>query len=133
METIMLDRDIDVFYVTARSFPEGIMEAHTKLHELVPFSADRKFFGISRPENGPIVYKAAAEELYPGEAEKFHCDKMVLKKGKYVGLTLKDYTKENDSRAFKKILDLPNLDPNGYCVEWYLTDNEVKCIVKVQE
>ena len=135
METIILDRDINLFYITAKSFPEGIMDAHTRIHELVPSSTDRKFFGISRPENGPIVYKAAAEELHPGEAEKLHCDKFVLKKGKYTGLTLKDYTKDKDSisKAFKEILKLPNLDPNGYCVEWYLTDKEVKCMVKVQE
>jgi hypothetical protein len=28
METITIDNDIKVFYTTAKSFPEGIMEAH---------------------------------------------------------------------------------------------------------
>ena len=51
----------------AKSFPEGILEAHQTLHALVPYSQNRKYFGISRPENGNIVYKAAAEELIEGE------------------------------------------------------------------
>lgn len=63
METIMLNSDIKVMYITAASFPEGIIDAHQALHARVPFSASRKYFGISRPEKEHIVYKAAAEEL----------------------------------------------------------------------
>ena len=68
METITLNNDIKVFYITAKSFPDGVLDAHNKLHALVPFSTDRKYFGISRPENGTIYYKAAAEEINPGYA-----------------------------------------------------------------
>ncbi|MEJ7681069.1 MAG: hypothetical protein WKG06_25095 [Segetibacter sp.] len=80
METITLDNDIKVFYIEAKSFPDGIMDAHKKLHELVSFTPDRKYFGISRPENGVIVYKAAAEEINQEEAEKLGCETLVLKK-----------------------------------------------------
>ena len=60
MEPINLENDITVLYVEATSFPDGIAESHQKLHTIVPFSDDRKYFGISRPENGVIAYKAAA-------------------------------------------------------------------------
>ncbi len=135
METITLDNDIKVFFITAKSFPDGIMDAHKKLHALVPLSADRKFFGISRPENGVIAYKAAAEEINQGEAEKLNCDTIVLKKGKYISLTIKDYMKDIQSigRAFKKLLSYPGLDPNGYCVEWYLNGKDVKCMIRLEE
>jgi hypothetical protein len=135
METITLDKDIKVFYVTAKSFPDGIMEAHKKLHALVPFSADRKYFGISRPENGAIVYRAAAEELTPGEAEKLNCDTLVLKKGKYICSTINDYMKDVQSigRCFKELLSRPDIDPQGYCVEWYFTDKDVKCMVRLKQ
>ncbi len=63
METTTFDNDITILYVTAASFPEGIMNAHNHLHTLVPFYKNRKYFGISRPEHGGITYKAAAEEL----------------------------------------------------------------------
>ncbi len=78
MEKIRIEKDIRVFYVTAKSFPEGIQEAHQKLHSLIPFSKDRKYFGISRPEQGMgIVYRAAAEELEQREAERLKLETLV--------------------------------------------------------
>jgi len=135
METITIDNDIKVFYMTAKSFPAGIMEAHEKLHSLVPFSTNRKYFGVSRPENGIIVYRAAAEEIKQGEAEELNLDTLVLKKGKYISLTINDYLKDIQSidRAFKKLLSHPGIDPQGYCVEWYLDRKDVRCMVRLNE
>jgi hypothetical protein len=135
METITLDHDIKVFYVTAKTFPGGIMDAHKKLHELVPFSTGRKYFGVSRPENGAIVYKAAAEEINQGEAEKLNCDALLLERGKYICLTINDYMKDIQSidRSFKELLLYPGLDPKGYCVEWYFNDKDVKCLIRLNE
>ncbi|HWZ03947.1 MAG TPA: hypothetical protein VNX40_10095 [Mucilaginibacter sp.] len=137
METITNDNDIKVLYVTAKSFPEGIMEAHQQLHTLVPFSAStsRKYFGISRPEGGPIVYRAAAEEISPGEAERLHCDTLILKKGKYISSIVNNYMNDIQSidRAFKALLSHPHLDPNGYCVELYLNDTDVQCMIRLDQ
>ncbi len=133
METLTLDNNIKVFYVAATSFPDGVMEAHKKIHALVPFSTDRKYFGLSRPENGVIGYKAAAEEMTEGEAEKLHCDTLGIKKGKYICITIKDFMKDIPAigAAFKILLAEPGIDPQGYCVEWYLNDKDVKCMVRL--
>lgn len=123
MEVITLNNDISVFFITAKSFPNGIAEAHGTLTKLVPSSKERKFFGISRPEGSEgIVYRAAAEEASPGEGEKLNCDTLVLKKGRYISLIVNDYTRDTQAieRAFKKLLEYPGIDPQGYCVEWYL-------------
>jgi hypothetical protein len=137
METVKFDNDIKVFYVTAKTFPEGIPDATDKLHKLFPFSKERKIFGLSRPENNDkIVYRAAAEELELGEAEKFNCETLIIKKGKYVCLPVNDFRKDimGIDRAFKQLLKEPNLDPEGYCVEWYATDKEaVKCMIRLNE
>jgi len=137
METIKLDNDIKVFYVTAKTFPEGISEATNKLHRLFPFSKERRIFGLSRPENnGKIIYRAAAEELQPGEAEKFNCETLLIKNGEYISLTVDNFRKDIMSidRAFKQLLSHPNLDPQGYCVEWYATDKEaVKCMIRLNK
>jgi hypothetical protein len=137
METLKLDNDIKVFYVTAETFPEGIPDATNKLHQLFPFSKERKIFGLSRPENnGKIVYRAAAEELEPGEAEKFNCETLIIKKGKYVSLVVNDFREDvlSIDRAFKQLLKEPNLDPQGYCVEWYANDKEaVTCMIRLDE
>ncbi|MES2679034.1 MAG: transcriptional regulator [Bacteroidota bacterium] len=140
METLIFDQDLKVLYVTARSFPDGIMAAHEQLHKLVPPGALRKYFGLSRPEPdsnppGTIVYKAAAEELTPGEAEKYNCGTLLLRKGKYACLNVKDYQANLPAidKTFKILLALPNLDTRGYCVEWYLNDRDVKCMVRLEE
>lgn len=135
METLFIDKDINVFYVTATSFPEGIMDAHRRLHALIPFSTDRKYFGISRPEHGAIVYRAAAEEMEKGEAQKLNCETLVLKKGNYISVTLSNYREDLSSvkRAFDLLLAQPGLDPEGYCVEWYLNQQEVKCMIRLKD
>ncbi len=135
METIEISKDIKVFYITSTSFPDGVMEAHKKLHALVPASEERKYFGISRPESGTIVYKAATEELEAGEAERLHCNTLVLKKGKYISITIKDFMKDIQSigKAFQQLLSHPDIDPQGYCVELYLNDKDVRCMVRLKE
>ncbi len=135
MEPITIDNDITLCCVTASSFPAGIMDAHQKLHSLIPFSEQRKYFGISRPENGAIVYKAAAEELTPGEGKQHGCETVVLKKGKYVSAVIHDYMKDlqSISRAFEKLLTQPGLDPEGYCVEWYVSKTEVNCMIRLND
>ena len=137
MEKLSLKTDIKVFYVTAKSFPEGISEATNKLHSLFTFSQERRIFGLSRPENyAGIVYRAAAEEMYEGEAAKLNCETLIIPKGEYKVIIVSDFRKDNMSiyNAFQQLLKEPNLDPQGYCVEWYSTDKEeVKCMIRLDE
>ena len=135
MEITMFDKDIKVIYITATSFPEGVQDTFEKLQAIVPFSKDRKLFGISRPENGTIVYKAALEEIKPGEAEVLGCDTLVLKKGKYISQTGYDFMKDLQliGKTFRELLLHPGLDPNGYCVEWYTDNKNVKCMIRLAE
>ncbi len=135
METIRWERDTTVLYIEATSFPDGIAGAHQRLHTIVPFSENRKYFGISRPENGVIAYKAAAEQTDPHEAEKLNCKTLVLKKGSYISLDITNYMKDiqSISKAFEVLLEHPGLDPQGYCVEWYLNNKDVKCMIRLAE
>lgn len=136
METLNLDTDIKVLCVTAKSFPDGIMEVFDRLHSFVPFAEKRRLFGISRPnKQGEIVYKAALEELHKDEAEKFGCESFVIQKGKYIFLDKSDYAKDlpGISDAFQKLISQPNIDPNGYCLEWYLNQKDMRCLVKLDE
>ncbi|SMO36958.1 transcriptional regulator [Solitalea koreensis] len=136
METLSLTNDIKVMYVTAKSFPDGILEARQTLHKVIPFATNRKYFGLSRPEDGVgIVYRAAAEEINQGEAEQINCNTLVIKKGNYLGITISDYMHDLSSigRTFKQLLESPDLDPQGYCVEWYLSKKDVKCMIRLKD
>jgi hypothetical protein len=132
METFKLEKDIQVFCVTADSFPFGVMEAHQKLRSLVP-SDNRRFFGISRPKNGGIEYKASAEEMKQGEAEKLGCESFTIKAGNYSFTIIKDFMKDTSliGKVFQQLLANPVIDPQGYCLEWYLGDKDVRCMVKL--
>ena len=139
METLTFDKNLKVFYVTASSFPDGVMAAHEQLNKIAPAGPGRKHFGLSRPEPdsrppGTIVYRAAAEELNPGEAEKYNCGTLLLRKGKYACFTVKDFRANIQAidKTFQTLLALPNLDPEGYCVEWYFNDKDVKCMVRLE-
>jgi hypothetical protein len=134
MEKYELERDILVFCVRAKSYPDGIAQAHEQLHKLVPFSPKRNYFGISRPENGTIVYRAGAEELTEGEISKFRMEEFVLPKGEYIFKEVQDYRKDIPAIgcAFKELLKDSRIDPQGCCVEWYLNERTCRCMVRLQ-
>src|SRR4051812_34420140 len=127
MEVIQLDKDISVIYVIAASFPDGISAAQEKIHSLIPNSGQRRSFGISHPENGIIKYMAGVEEIEPGEAEKYGCERFIIKAGKYQSVTITSFPEhlEKISDTFQELLKVPNLDPQGYCLEWYLNAQDV--------
>ena len=134
MENYFLEKDITVFYVLADSFPDGVLSAHEKLHGLIPYTDKRKYFGISNPDkSGRIIYKAAAEELADGEAKKLGLETVVLKKGNYISIEIKNYQKEitEIGKAFNTLLLSADIDPEGFCVEWYLNDTDVQCMVRL--
>ena len=136
MEKYKLDKDINVFYVTATSFPDGALEAHEKLHALIPYSLERKYFGISRPENGgEIVYKAAAEELSAGDLRQHGLEEFIIPKGNYISINIENFMQDIPAiaQAFDALTSYKEIDPNGYCIEWYLTDKVVRCMVKLKE
>lgn len=132
MDSYILGEDIKVMYVTAANFPDGIVAAHQHLQSLLPNVADRRHFGISKPnENGEIVYKAAAEETHPGEAQNLGLETFLIKNGAFMSFYITDYRENPNSirTAFQLLTGQQEADPNGYCLEWYIGENDVKCLV----
>ncbi|MEW6195556.1 MAG: transcriptional regulator [Bacteroidota bacterium] len=134
MEKYILEKDIKVFCVTAESFPDGILAAFQKVHSLIPDSYSRTTFGISFPDrSGNIIYKAAVEESFEGEAEKLGCESFTIEKGEYLSILIKNYMKDipRIGKAFQTLISDPRIDPNGVCVEKYLNANDLLCLVKI--
>lgn len=134
METFTLYNDIIVYSVTADSFPDGIVAAHKKLHSIMPFSPKRRYFGISHPEFDEILYKAAGEELTPGEGLRLGLEPFRIKRGKYACITVQNYRSDTSKigATFHRLLDLPTIDPDGYCLECYISDTEMRCMVPIR-
>ncbi len=136
METFILENDIKVFCVTAKSFPNGIMEAFEKLYASVNGADRGRQFGLSRPNpKGQIIYKAAMEEINEGDAERFGCEPFVIQKGSYIFLDRLNFMKDLQSigKAFQELISQPGIDPNGYCLEWYLNEKDVRCMVRLDD
>lgn len=133
MEHFSIDKDINVLCVTATSFPDGVMAAHQEIHRLAPEANARRYYGLSRPEKGAIAYKAAAEELYAGEAAEKGMEVITIRAGQYIGKDITDFMTNIAAigQTFQQILQEPNIDPQGYCVEWYYNEKDVRCMVRL--
>jgi len=134
MEKFTLEDDIKVFCETAKSFPDGIIKAHQELESILTCSKQRRYFGISsRNAKGIITYDAAAEEIYQGEAEELGCEKFVIESGQYISLLIENYASDIPAigKAFQQLTDYPDTDPQGYCIEWYLNETDVLCMVRL--
>jgi hypothetical protein len=133
MEIHHQTESLNIMYVTADTFPEGIMPAFDQLKRLLPDAENRTLFGISKPEHdGTIVYKAGALENHQAEAAEYNLKTFVLIKGDYLSELVSDWANNVPaiSTTFDKLLDDARLDPAAYCVEWY-KGADVMCMVKV--
>jgi predicted transcriptional regulator YdeE len=132
MENYIVEKDIKLFYVPATSFPAGVGGAYKKLLSLLPAGSQRTQYGISYPnEKGQIIYMAAVEESFPGEGEQLGCKTFLIKKGTYASELLIDWKKDESiiGKTFQKLLKHPDLDKNGYCLEIYPNEKDVRCLV----
>ena len=134
METYFLKDDIKLICVNAKSFPDGITDAFDRLNQIIGSTDKRKRYGISRgAENGAIIYKAAMEELREDNELQRKMEKFVIRKGEYIGTRIVNYPDHMESigKTFEKLLTNPRLDPNSYCVEIYLNEKDVRCMVRL--
>lgn len=136
MEKYFLEEDILLICNPASSFPDGVLKAHQELHGALTDIQGRKYYGISQPgENGNISYKAAAEAMETGEAARMNMETFVLAKGEYVSIFIENYLNDIPSigRAFQELIALPDIDPQGWCVEMYVNERDIRCMVKLKK
>lgn len=131
MDNYFLKNDINVFYVTASSFPQGITDAYNKLVSAVPNGGERMLVGFSCPnEEGNIIYHAAMVEEYSGEGMQYGFASFIIPKGKYVTETIENWKQKEAAieHTFRKLVRQPTaVCP---CVELYKGENMI-CLVKV--
>ncbi len=136
MEPYIIEKDIPVSCVRAASFPQGVEAAHTRLHSLFPSSDKRTFYGISYSDGkGGIIYKAAAQQLDENEAKQYGLETFVIRKGEYMSELLLNFCEDPAivGKTFQQLLALPELDPQGYCLEIYLSDTDMRCMVPLKK
>ncbi|MEJ7677834.1 MAG: hypothetical protein WKG06_08200 [Segetibacter sp.] len=135
MEKYNLENDLKVFGVEVKDFPEGIGDAFDKIVDMISGEFDRSYYGISEMTEKGFIYKAAAEEKYEGEAEKYNCKRYTIEKSEYLMVTIKDWRKKIDSikEVFHQMMQDGHIDKTKPCIEWYKNDDEMFCMAKIKE
>ncbi len=134
MERYNLEEDVKVFCATAKSFPENIQEAFITLEKMLS-KEGRTFYGISfKNEKSVVVYKATVSESFKGEAKKYGFESFMITKGAYLTETITEWRKKTRAivNAVHKLHADPNSDDSFPCVQWYKSNKEVMCMVKVK-
>lgn len=134
MKDYTIAENIPCYLVKAQTFPDGVMAAHQQLHAAFAFDGHRRFFGISRGlPGGGIDYSAAVEKMEGDTIAPNRFESFVIPAGRYRGTELPDFRKDIPAigRLFSQLLQDPELDPNGFCLEWYYNMNDVQCTVKL--
>lgn len=137
MEKVVFQQDIPTLRVAATSFPAGIMAAYEKLHSVLPAEEGRQTYGISHSDDdGNILYWAATNILDEKDQEKSGFEPFTIRKGAYASVLVKDFDQDMPliGRTFEKLLTHPELDDSeGYCLEIYLNEHDVQCLVKLKD
>lgn len=129
MDSFTFQQDVPVVCVTATSFPDGIKNAFDTLSAALPQNERRIFYGISYKIDGQIVYKAAAEIMSEDTIDGM--ETFIIKNGPYNSFFIANFMENPDSirKAFELLLEQHEVDPDGYCLEWYVNEHDVKCMV----
>src|SRR5438552_9058454 len=133
MEKYILKNYIKAFGVKVKNFPNGIGEAFDTLVKMLPEGDKRSYYGISQmAKNGKMEYYATAEELHPGEAEKYKCDRYTIEKGEYLVESLHDWPRKTDSikNMFCSMIQDNRVDKMKPAIEWYKNNDEMLCMVR---
>lgn len=133
MKELILPADIKVYRLKATSFPGGVLQAHQQLHEKAA-PGNRRFYGISHPWDGVIMYWAAATELYDGELEGKGLEPFVIVRGKYVYKDVHHFMQHPAAigDAFSELLEDSRIAHDGCCVEEYMNEDDCRCMVRIQ-
>lgn len=132
MEVFELKKDMKVFCIRAKSFPNDIGQTFGTLIQLLPTIEGRTFFGVSyQDKNRDMIYNAAVLESFEGEGKIYGCETFTIKKGEYLTEMLKGWKKNEASIGitFKKMSEA-RTDTVFPCVEWYQGD-DVLCMVRI--
>jgi len=136
MEKYKLERDVKIMCLPVPAFPNGIQEAFNELWQKLPRINNRNFYGISyMNEASEIIYKSAAEEMKDGEAEKYGYEPFTIIKGEYLTETINNWRNQLPSigETFMEMVKDPRMDRAFPCVEWYKTDEEMWCMIRMAD
>jgi hypothetical protein len=134
MENYFIQKDISVFGVQVKTFPQGIDEAYKNLMVKLGGQFNRSFYGISFMRDGLMHYYATALEITPGEAEQYNCERLIIEKGEYLTITVMHWRGKTNvmNRFFHQLLQDSRTDKTKPAIEWYKNEEKMMCMVRTR-
>lgn len=132
MEIYLQQEDVMLYGIHVKTFPVGIKESFDILMEA--FGETQSYYGISWvAEDGSIQYYSAVSVPDYSEANAANYDKLIIPQGKYATSTIYDWLPKTDSvkDVFHELLAGACPDKERACIEWYKSDEEMLCMVRV--
>lgn len=135
MDITTLNNETKVFGLQVHTFPENVGEAFDLLMKQISNGDQRSYYGISWMEGNSIVYFAAAEQRELHEASQYSAREFTIPKGKYLREVLKDWMPKVASikDIFEKMMSDPSIDLTQPAIEWYKSDEEMWCLMKIKD
>ncbi len=135
MNSYHIAEDIKLFTVTATKFPEGVQAAFEQLHSLTSIYDAIAYYGISYANaNGGIIYKAAVA-LKDSTTDIPGIETYFLQAGEYRGMEILNFREHiaDIGKTFQELIQHPDINKNGCCIEVYYNDTDVRCMVKIEK
>lgn len=131
MDTIRLSEPVKVIGFPVKTFPLGVNDAFDKLTDLL--GADRPFYGLSKMSDDGVVYIAAALKKSNQESAVHKLEEYTIPTGNYAVRQIKNWQRNLNAipHVFGDLLRTDGLDNTVPCVEWYKSDEEMLCMVKL--
>jgi hypothetical protein len=133
MELFTINDDIKVICKNIPTFPIGIKEGFDEMIEHYGMEG-REYYGISRMDaDFNIIYKVAVKEEVPNEGDQYGYTPFIIEKGQYLSETLLNWMSNTNviKESFERLMQDPRFDNTYDCIEWYVSDDEVKCLVRI--
>jgi hypothetical protein len=133
MEKYIQEEDLTVFGNRVETFPLGIKEAFDSLVKV--FGPNRDYYGVSWfAEDGRVIYYSAVSEAFKDEAKKYDHEQLTLPKGEYLTAAIYNWMSKTDciKDVFHQLMAGTNPTINSPCIEWYKSDDEMLCMVKIK-
>lgn len=131
MDSFTFQEDLPVICITATGGRDGGADAMATLRNRLPENERRQFFGIFWPGRDGGTYKAAASTFDSDGDALEGLGHFTIRNGPYNGFYIKDYKSQPGTvaKAFDLLRGEHEVDPDGYCLEWFVNDEDVKCMV----
>ncbi|QNF33979.1 DinB family protein [Adhaeribacter swui] len=134
MEIYKLDQNLTLYGFPVETFPNHIEAAFDKLISMLPVDPSRPYYGISQCTPAGMVYVAAAPLQPQDNPEPYGLNKYLMEQGDYLAIRVSEWrTKTHTIKSiFENLVADPRCDTNKPCVEIYLNDDEMLCLVKTK-